>query len=81
MVIGDPTKQQSPSPAMVFITPLKCLALLRGTHLGQRPCAAFKGRTHERNRIENQIFLPAGLHLGVRPHMRENQKFIVVATQ
>jgi hypothetical protein len=56
MVIGDPTKQQSPSSAMALITPLKCWALLRGTHLGQRSYAAQTGRTHDRNRIEHQNF-------------------------
>jgi hypothetical protein len=41
---------------MALITPQKCWALLRGTHPDQRSRAIQIGRTHDRNRIENQIF-------------------------
>ena len=56
MVIGRSDEQQSPSDSMAFTTPRECLALLGGTHLGQRPCTAQTGRTHDRNRTENRNF-------------------------
>ena len=57
MVIGRSDKQQSPSDSMAFTTPRECLALLGGTHLGQRPCAVQTGRTHDRNRTGIRTFL------------------------
>ena len=59
MVIGRSDEQQSPSDSTAPTTPRNCLALLGGTHLGQRPCAVQTGRTHERNRAGYQNF-PAG---------------------
>lgn len=56
MVIGRSDEQQSPPDSMAFTTPQKCLALLGGTHLGQRPRAARTGRTHDRNRTGHQNF-------------------------
>ena len=56
MVIGRSDEQQSPSDLMAFTTPRECLALLGGTHLGQRPCAAQTGRTHDRNRTGHPNF-------------------------
>jgi hypothetical protein len=59
MVIGRSDEQQSPSDSLAFITPRECLALLGGTHLGQRSSAAQTGRTHDRNRTDHQKLLEA----------------------
>jgi len=59
MVIGRSDEQQSPSDSLAFITPRECLALLGGTHLGQRSSAAQRGRTHDRNRTDHQKLLEA----------------------
>ena len=56
MVIGRSDEQQSPSDSMAFTTPRDCLALLGGTHLGQRSHAAQIDRTHDRNRAGHQNF-------------------------
>ena len=42
MVIGRSDEQQSQPDSMALTTPRKCLALLGGTHLGQRSWAARK---------------------------------------
>src|SRR5204862_156354 len=44
------------------------LGVDRGTHLGQRPCAATTGRTHDRNRTASEFLFPTPLRQPGRPH-------------